>query len=337
MEETIQFQENYRAYTKDILWMCLPLLVVSFVYYGPRVLLLALLAAFVARVCDWLISFMRSRIYDRHDTSSVSFALLIVMFMPPNVPIYMVVISVVIAVLVAKEAFGGTGHYLFHPAAVGICSAVVCWPEAITQYPPFEVWFTQQDNIFSTLMGVWFFQDVEMINGPSYYLRTTALPPVDLLNLFLGNYAGMIGATMVAVVVACGIFLLVRRRIHILVLLCFLGSMILLTALFPRVAVTPALGQTELALRLELIGYEMLTGGTAFVAVFLANDPTILPKRHLHQAYFGLLLGVFTFVFRYFGVFAIGACFALLVVNALSGSIQTMGVKKPEQMEVNNQ
>ncbi len=328
METKQQFQQRYRAYTKDILWMCIPLFFVSFFYFGPRVLFLALVAMFIARICDWSVSFVRSRIYDRHDTSSLVFALLIVLLMPANVPVFVVASAVVMAVLVAKEAFGGTGNYLFHPVAVGFCSAVVCWPDLVTTHPQFQVWFVNLPETFSEFWQLWTFENASIVNGPSYYLKTTALPPVELLNLFLGNYAGPLGSALVAVILACSIFLLVRRRISPLVLLCFLGTMVLLTALFPRVVSTPEFGQNEWFIRLQLSGYELLTGSTVFVGVFLAGDPTLLPSGKLQLAAYGILLGFFTVVFRYFGEFASGACFALLLTNALSGFIQSIGPKK---------
>ncbi len=328
MEEKQQFEQQYKAYTKDILYMCVPLLVVSVFYFGPRVLFLAIVAMLTARICDWLISFVRSRIYDRSDVSSVAFGLLIVLLMPANVPALIVVSAVIVAVLVAKEAFGGTGHYPFHPAAVGFCSAMVCWPAVVTQYPPFQTWFMNQNESFLSYWQLWTFADVQMVNGPSYYLKTTALPPVELLSLFLGNYAGPLGASSVVVVLACAVFLLMRKRIQPLVLLCSLGILFVLTMLLPRVVATQALSINEWTSRLQLAGYEMLTGATVFVAVFFASDPTLLPKSNLQLAIYGFWFGVFTFIFRYFGEFTIGSCFALLSINALSGIIQAIGAKK---------
>ncbi len=328
MEEKQQFLQQYKAYTIDILWMCVPLLLVSFFYFGPRVLFLALVAMITARLCDWLASYFRSRKYDASDISSPVFALLIVMLMPPNIPVYMVISAVIMAVLVAKEAFGGTGHYLFHPVAVGFCSALVCWPQAVTTHPQFQVWFINQADSFSALWQLWTFENASIVNGPSYYLKTTALPPVELLNLFLGNYAGPLGSALVAVVLACAVFLLVRKRIQPLVIFSFLATIILLTMLFPRVISTPEFGQNEFIIRLQLTGYELFTGSTIFVGVFLANDPTLLPKGRVPLASYGVLLGLFTVVFRYFGEFASGACFALLFVNALSGFIQGIGPRK---------
>ena len=69
--------------------------------------------------------------------------MLIVLLMPASVS-YGIVIAAVIAAVLVKEAFGGEGHYPFHPAAVGAAIAGVSWPEHVYYYPapgtqlPFE-------------------------------------------------------------------------------------------------------------------------------------------------------------------------------------------------------
>lgn len=72
--------------------------------------------------------------YRAHEPSSEAFAALIVLMMPASAPYYMVVTATIIAVLV-KEAFGGEGHYPFHPAAVGLVAATLAWPRVMSSYP----------------------------------------------------------------------------------------------------------------------------------------------------------------------------------------------------------
>ena len=80
-----------------------------------------LLTAYVA---DCVVTPLHAAGYRAHEPSSEAFAALIVLMMPASAPYYMVVTATIIAVLV-KEAFGGEGHYPFHPAAVGLVAATL--------------------------------------------------------------------------------------------------------------------------------------------------------------------------------------------------------------------
>ncbi len=329
MSENLQQVNEGMAYNRDLLLMCLPLLLMSFLYYGPRTLLLALVAVVLARLCDRVVALLRSRQYDRKERSSVVFALLIVLMLPANIPIHMLVAAVLMAVLVAKEAFGGFGSYPFHPAAVGYCLVAVSWPETLRQYPQLQVWFMNPPEEFSSLWNLWGFRGTQMLPSPSSTLQTGGLPSTGLLNLFLGNYAGPLGVTSVLVILACGVFLLVRKRISFITPLCFLATAALILFLFPRVSITPREGEIALLLQLRVLGYELLTGATVFAAFFLACEPGVQPQRPAARAVYGVLLGLATVMFRYFGNYDLGACFALLLVNAFSGFIDRVG-RRPQ-------
>ena len=120
---------NYDYYW-DILFCTVPLLAVSCFYYGARPLLMMAAGLLTAYVADCVVTPLHAAGYRAHEPSSEAFAALIVLMMPASAPYYMVVTATIIAVLV-KEAFGGEGHYPFHPAAVGAAIAGVSWPEHV--------------------------------------------------------------------------------------------------------------------------------------------------------------------------------------------------------------
>ena len=70
----------------------------------------------------------------------------------------------------------------------------------------------------------------------------------------------------------------------------------------------------DIALRLQCVRDELLTGAMLFSAVFLLNEPYTCA----HHRY-GVLVGTITMGFRYYGVYETGVCFALLTVNSISG------------------
>ncbi|MDL2252998.1 RnfABCDGE type electron transport complex subunit D [Ruminococcaceae bacterium OttesenSCG-928-I18] len=318
MDETIRKVHIGYAYNRDMIVMMLPLYLMAFFYYGPRCLLLALVALLTARICDRISALLRSRPYDKTEYSSVTFALILVLMLPASVPYRVVVAAVIMAVLVAKEAFGGFESYPFHPAAVGFCMAAVSWPEHVLRYPSPQVWLVNSTTDFSQLLAGWRFTGAELVEGPSYALKAGGLPSIDLWNLFLGNYGGPVGVTSTAVLLACGIFLLVRGRINLVTPLCFLGTAALFALVFPRYVVE-IVEFADLLSRLEVVGYELLSGAMIFAAIFLVCEPGTQPKSTPARVVYGILLGVSTMLFRYFGIYELGACFAILVINAFMG------------------
>ena len=72
----IERSKNY-SYYSDLLWCTVPLIGMSWYYYGPRPLLLCGVALLVGNLCDRLISLLRRRVYQPKDYSNESFALII--------------------------------------------------------------------------------------------------------------------------------------------------------------------------------------------------------------------------------------------------------------------
>jgi Na+-transporting NADH:ubiquinone oxidoreductase subunit B len=70
--------------------------------------------------------------------------LLIPMIMPVDIPLWMVAISVAFAVLIAKEAFGGTGMNILNPALTARAFAFFAYP---TYMSGNKVWVSEASNI----------------------------------------------------------------------------------------------------------------------------------------------------------------------------------------------
>ena len=118
----IERSKNY-SYYSDLLWCTVPLIGMSWYYYGARPVLLLLAALLTAYLCDCALAPLHGTGYQSHEPSSECFAALIALLMPASIS-YPIVISAVIVAVLVKEAFGGEGHYPFHPAAVGVVVAV---------------------------------------------------------------------------------------------------------------------------------------------------------------------------------------------------------------------
>lgn len=312
-EITIQMQEwelqKTGAYYRHVCWMMVPLLCMSCYLYGPRPLLLCAAALLTGNLCDRLISLLRHRVYQSSDFSNESFAMLIAMLLPATVNWYILIVAVLAGVLIGKEAFGGYGSYPFHPAAVGYAVAAVSWPEQVFRYPqPYTdipLWDASEVPVSSTILDT---------------LRSGGILNVSPLSLWLGEYAAPMGTGSALVILACGVFLWVHKDIRMSASVSFVVTSALIAFFFPRQA---GVAETALAqsfvLRLQSVQNELLTGAMLFGAVFLLNEPYTCAHHRLGRVLYGALTGAVAMGFRYYGVYDTGVCFALLIVNSVSG------------------
>lgn len=297
---------NYDYYW-DILFCTVPLLAVSCFYYGARPLLMMAAGLLTAYVADCVVTPLHAAGYRAHEPSSEAFAALIVLMMPASAPYYMVVTATIIAVLV-KEAFGGEGHYPFHPAAVGAAIAGVSWPEHVYYYPApgtqLPIWGEINDNL------------VQGMNEP---LRSGGLPSASTMNLLTGNVSAGIGTGAALVILACGLFLLVRGRVRLSVLIPFMIAVIGIPWLFPRLNELPAFSWPWefIRQRIYLEKYTLLSGTALFGAFFLICEPVTMPNRTSSRLIYGAALGIATYAFRIFSPYQSAICFALLIVGAI--------------------
>ena len=302
----IERSENYDYY-RDLLWCSVPLIGMAWYYYGPRPVLLLLTGLLTAYLCDCALAPLHGAGYHSHEPSSECFAALIVLMMPATVP-YAVVVAAGIAAVLVKEAFGGEGHYPFHPAAVGMAVAGISWPDAVYQYPAPGVW-----------LPVWGVSDADLVEGMNATLRDGGLPSASTMNLLTGNVSGGLGTTAALVVIACGLFLLVRRRIRLSVLIPFLIFCIGLPWLLPQLNELPVVSWPweYVRQRIYLEKYIILSGTMLFGGLFLICEPVTMPNRTSSRIVYGAALGIATYAFRVFSPYESAACLALLIVGAI--------------------
>src|SRR5699024_5718176 len=230
MEDSIKKQQAAElartgGYYKHICWMALPLVCMSAYLYGPRPVLLCLVALLTGNLCDRLVAVLRRRVYRSGDWSNESFALVIALLMPATVSWYVLVMAVMAGVLLGKEAFGGYGSYPFHPAAVGFVVVAVSWPEQVFLYPqPYAD------------IPLWDTTGVSLVSGMGSTLRNGGLPTVSSWPLVLGEFAAPLGTGAVLILLACALFLYTQKDMRLSAAVSFLAACAVIAFLFPRQA-----------------------------------------------------------------------------------------------------
>ena len=315
-EQEAQLQKTGRYY-KHICFMAVPVLCMACFLYGVRPLLLCGIAVLTGNLCDRLVSLLRRRVYQAGDFSNESFALVIALLMPVTVDLYVLIIAVRAGVLIGKEIIGGYASYPFNPAAVGYVVAAVSWPEQVFRYPqPY------------TSIPLWDASMVPVSSTIEDTLRSGGMLNIRSLVLSLGEYAAPMGTGAAAVIVACGLFLWAQKDIRISASLSFLATCALIAFFFPRQAgLADSAVLANVLPRLRCVRDELLTGAILFSAVFLLNEPYTCVHHRMGRILYGVLVGVVSMGFRYYGVYETGVCFALLVVNSVSAWIDRTEAK----------
>lgn len=295
---TKQKMNKSSTHYDDMLWALAPLVICGSVLYGVRVLLVCAVALATARVIDVWAALWRKCEIDSADRSSVVAALTFCMLLPVSIPLHIVIMTVALVTLVGKYIFGGKDVYPFSLAALSMCIAAVNWPtEVFKVVPPFSE------------VNFWTGASASTVSGAGT-IKMGGLPYVSTWNLLLGNYASTIGASFVLIIIAVAIFLLVNKRITWHIPVTFLLTCSLIAILFPRIYGIS---------RFDSFKLEILNGALIFCAVFMLNEPATTPKTPQAKIVFGVLAGILGMLFRYFGSYEIGICFALLLVNATEG------------------
>ena len=316
-ERLIQQQEQELAktgrYYLHVCFMTIPLLCMACFLYGLRPLLLCGAALLTGNLCDRLVSLLRRRVYRAGDFSNESFALLIALLMPVTVDIYVLIAAVLAGVLIGKEIFGGYGSYPFNPAAVGYVVAAVSWPEQVFRYPqPY------------TNIPLWDTSMVPVSSAIEDTLRSGGILNIGSLSLGLGEYAAPMGTGAALILLACGLFLWLQKDVRLGASVSFVVTCALIAFLFPRQV---GVNGVDIALRLQCVRDELLTGAMLFSAVFLINEPYTCVHHRMGRVLYGVLVGVVSMGFRYYGVYETGVCFALLAVNSVSAWIDRTEAK----------
>lgn len=285
----------------DVLLALIPLGVLSYVNYGRRPLYIILLTMATALFCEILCDIVRRRpVRTYRDGTAAVTGMLIGLAMSPIVDYWVPMLGAAFAILVVKAPFGGTGRNVFNPAAAGIAVLAFCFPGRMFTYP--AVLGTVH---LPTTMSV---TDVVTEQSLATQLLAGATPTYTGLDLFLGDFAGPIGATAALILLAFIGYLLVHRTISGWVVLPYLATCLLMAFLSPMGGMSRE--YSTLA--------QLCSGYVLFAGAFLINDPVTAPRFWLGRLFYGVFAGLLVMAMQHIGENEASACFAVLIMNAVS-------------------
>ncbi|MGB8705746.1 MAG: NADH:ubiquinone reductase (Na(+)-transporting) subunit B [Gillisia sp.] len=228
--------------------------------------------------------------------------LLIPMVMPIGIPLWMVGVSVVFAVIIGKEAFGGTGMNILNPALTARAFAFFAYP---TYMSGNTVWVSQAGK-------------VDAVSGETILGSLSAGHHVtySFMDMFSGTIPGSIAETSTICILA-GALLLIFTKV---------GSWRIMVSGFIGAAVMAFIFNSLPAFGLEgndltnFPWYEHLViGGLAFGVVFMATDPVSAAQTLKGKWIYGFLIGFFGIMIRIFNpAYPEGIMLAILLMNVFA-------------------
>ena len=283
----------------DILLVLLPHALMASFFYGVRALFVLGIAVTTALVTEALGCFLMKKEIPKGDWSPVVTGLILGLMLPAGVPYWVPSAGSAFAILVAKLPFGGTGRNIFNPACAGWAFLALSAPGEMFRFPHPALFGSVSPSYapgFSP--GV----------SPASMLKLRSLPGDNPIDLLLGSACGPMGTTCIVVLCAAFFVLVLRKPRLLAVTLPFLGAVVLFASVFPRVP--SGIGDS--------VFYELFSGSLLFCAMFAATDTVTSPRTLPGKILFGIGCGLFTMLFRRYGAYEEGACFAILLMNAAS-------------------
>jgi len=279
---------------RDVLIALVPALTGSVYFFGFRALMVTLVSVAACVFFEWAWCKAAKKDCKVYDLSAMVTGVLLAFVCPVTIPYWCIILGDFFAIIVVKMIFGGIGRNIVNPALAGR-AFMFSWPVLMNTWV--KVGFENAAGIFSTA-------DAVTAATPMASLHQGVMPGESLWDLFVGNVGGSLGETSALLLLVGLLYLLARKIITLRIPLSFIGTVAVLTSLFP-------MGNEPLA----WMGAQVFGGGLMLGAIFMATDYVTSPVTKLGQVFYGIGCGVLTVLIRYFGGYSEGVSYAILVMN----------------------
>ena len=226
--------------------------------------------------------------------------MLIPMTMPIDVPLWMLAVSVVFAVIIGKEVFGGTGMNILNPALTARAFLFFAYPSFMSGD---KVWINTDNGTV-----------IDGFSGATPLADLASNIPLDvsmISSFFYGTIPGSVGETSTfAILIGAAILLFTGIGSWRTMLSVFVGGYVM-GFLFNF------WGANELMLLPA--HFHLLLGGFAFGAVFMATDPVTASQTNTGKYIVGFLIGILAVLIRVFNpAYPEGMMLAILFMNVFA-------------------
>ncbi len=290
-----------RSLMLDVLIALVPALCIAVYFFGLRALTSTLISMVGCMFFEWAYRKLMKQSNSIGDLSAAITGVLVAFVCPVTLPYWTLLIGDFFAIIVVKQLFGGLGKNFLNPALAGRAFLMLCYPVAMT------TWANPGTKAGLGMSVGQTFIDASTGATPlsADFMHAGLLPQASILDAFIGNVGGTIGEISALMLLIGGAYLLIRGVIRIRIPLAFIGTVAVLTFLFP-------MGGND---RLTWMLYQLFTGGLMLGAFFMATDYVTSPCTQKGEVVFGIGCGLLTVFIRYFGGYPEGVSYAILIMN----------------------
>jgi electron transport complex protein RnfD len=243
---------------------------------------------------------------------------LLALALPPLAPWWIPVIGSLFAIVIAKQLYGGLGYNPFNPAMAGYVVLLISFPRELSLWPATGQLLGLQDTLLLVFTGS--LPDTLTLDA------ITMATPLDAVKTRLGlsetlteirdsdvfgSFAGAGWEWINLWFLLGGLWLLQQKIIKWQIPAGMLGGLFLTALLFyawnPDVYASPL--------------FHLFSGAAMLGAFFIATDPVSASTTPRGGLYYGLGIGVLTYVIRTWGGYPDGVAFAVLLMNMAAPTI----------------
>lgn len=303
---------------RQVLYALVPGIAAHVWYFGPGILFQIFMAVLFAVGFEAIMLKVRQQPIQSYlqDYSAVVTAVLFAVCLPPLAPWWIAMTGMFFAIVIAKHLYGGLGHNIFNPAMVGYVVALICFPQAMTQWlPPTGLGVAKPgllDSLVTILTG--------QLPSPLLWDALSQATPLDTIRTgvnsgqtvneirasgIFGDFGGLGWEWIANWYAVGGLWLLWRRIISWQVPVTVIGSVVLLglVAYFADPGSNPSPLQ------------HVFSGALVLGAFFIATDPVSGCTSNRGRLLFGAGVGILTLLIRRWGGYPDGVAFAVLIMN----------------------
>jgi Na+-transporting NADH:ubiquinone oxidoreductase subunit B len=228
--------------------------------------------------------------------------MLIPLVMPADIPLWMVAVASIFAVVIGKEAFGGTGMNVFNPALLARAFIFFAYPAQITGDKIWTAGLTKATTVADGFSGA----------TPLSYAAANASDKIaSLQDLFFGFIPGSIGETSkLAIIIGAAILIITGIGSWRIIVSGVLGG-VAMTLIFNTFALNEYMKIDPLT--------QIMMGSFLFGMVFMATDPVTAAQTNRGKWIYGFLAGFFAIMVRVFNpAYPEGTMLAILLMNTFA-------------------
>ena len=262
--------------------------------FGFKALLLIVLTIVSCVASEWGYEKLLHKKSTISDLSAVVTGLLLALNFPSSLPWWMAILGGMFAIIVVKMLFGGLGQNFMNPALGARCFLMISFTGPMTDFSEFDGF-----------------------SGATPLASLKAGEAVDTMKMLIGTVPGTIGETSVIALLIGAIIMILCGVIDLKIPGAYIVTFGLFTLLFGGHG-----------LDANFLTAEICGGGLILGAFFMATDYVSSPITPMGKIVFGVILGILTGIFRFFGPSAEGVSYAIIFSNLLVPLIERVTIPR---------